>query len=303
MVALFWQCSCGAAPPAASAATDVATAASDVATAGDGSADSAQPDASPLLQKKFINIAHRGGKSLRPAHTLAAYHNALSVGADMIEVDLHASSDGIIVSIHDTTVDDTTDGSGKVKDMTWAQLAALDAGYRFTPDGGKTFPWRGKGLRIARLDEVLSEFPDTWISAEIKQAAPDITEPVISLFEQHNAVARTIFSSFSDTTLAAMRARRPDALTALGTSELALFVTQEPRDRASYKAPAPFVQPPENLVDALFVQRAHAAGMKVQPWTVNGEARMKELLSLGIDGLFTDDPARLAALVTATAAP
>lgn len=270
---------------------------------GDIAADTTAPDVSPLLQAKFINIAHRGGRLLRPAHTLVAYDNALAVGADMIEVDLHASSDGVIVSIHDATVDDTTDGSGKVKEMTWAQLAALDAGYRFTTDGGKTFPWRGKGLRIARLDQVLAAHPKTWLSAEIKQATPDIAEPVMALFEKHDAVARTIFSSFSDPALAALRARRPDALTALGVSELMVFLTLEPADLATYKAPAPFAQPPEDLVDAQFVARAHAFGMKVQPWTVNNGARMKALLALGVDGLFTDDPALLAGLVTATVAP
>lgn len=273
------------------------------AALGDVAVDSTTPAVSPLVQAKFINIAHRGGRLLRPAHTLVAYENALAVGADMIEVDLHASSDGVIVSIHDATVDDTTDGSGKVKEMTWAQLAALDAGYRFTTDGGKTFPWRGKGLRIAHLDEVLAAFPKTWLSAEIKQATPDIVEPVMALFEQHDAVSRTIFSSFSDPVLAAMRARRPDALTALGVSELMVFVTLEPTDLASYKAPAPFAQPPDNLVDAQFVSRAHLFGMKVQPWTVNDAARVKALLALGIDGLFTDDPALLAQWATATAGP
>ena len=296
LVTLMCCCAC-ASPAAPTRMADASTAATDAA------ADSGAPDLSPLLKKPFINIAHRGGKALRPAHTLVAYHNALAVGADMIEVDLHASSDGVIVSIHDATVDDTTDGSGKVKDMTWAQLAQLDAGYRFTTDGGATFPWRGKGLRIARLDEVLEEFPTAWISAEIKQVLPDITDPVMNLFEQHKAIGRTIFSSFSDTTLAAMRAHDPDALTALGTSEFALFVTQEPQEHAGYKAPAAFVQPPDNLVDAALVQRAHAAGMKVQPWTVNSEARMRELLEMGIDGLFTDNPQLLAALVTATGAP
>lgn len=296
LVTLLCCCAC-ASPALHSTSADAASAPTDAG------ADASGPDVSPLVKKPFINIAHRGGKALRPAHTLVAYHNAVAVGADMIEVDLHASSDGVIVSIHDATVDDTTDGTGKVKDMTWAQLAQLDAGYRFTTDGGKTFPWRGKGLRIARLDEVLTEFPNAWISAEIKQVLPDITDPVMKLFEQHNAISRTIFSSFSDTTLAAMRAHDPDALTALGTSEFALFVTQEPQDRAGYKAPAAFVQPPDNLVDAALVQRAHAAGMKVQPWTVNSEVRMRELLEMGIDGLFTDNPQLLATLVTETTAP
>ncbi len=287
---------CGSSDAAKVPAMDAVSALADADSApGDAAADASPgPDVSPLVQAKFINIAHRGGRLLRPAHTLVAYENALAVGADMIEVDLHASSDGVLVSIHDATVDDTTDGTGKVKEMTWAQLAALDAGYRFTTDGGKTFPWRGKGLRIARLDEVLTAFPKTWMSAEIKQSTPDIVEPVMAMFEQHNAMARTIFSSFSDPVLKAMRARRPDALTALGLSEFLIFMALEPTDLATYEAPAPFIQPPDDLVDAQLVTRAHQFGMKVQPWTVNGEARMKALLALGVDGLFTDDPALLA---------
>ncbi len=245
----------------------------------------------------FIHIAHRGGGKLRPAHTIEAYANALAVGADMIELDLHATKDGVIVSIHDYTVDDTTDGKGFVKNKTWAELSALDAGYTFTPDGGKTHPYRGKGLKIARLDEVLKTFPKTWYCVEFKQHIPSIIEPVMTLFEAHGAIDRTIFSAFVDATIWDVRKRRPDALTAMAAAELLAFENLAEVDYGSYVSPAPFMQPPEELVTAEGVAKADAFGLKVQPWTVNNPTRMKEFIAMGVHGLFTDDPKTLAAIL------
>ena len=94
------------------------------------SSTTGEPGGNLLLSDKFLNIAHRGGASLRPEETLLAFEHALAVGADVLEFDVHASSDGVIVAMHDGTVDRTTDGTGPIKAQTLAQLRALDAGYR-----------------------------------------------------------------------------------------------------------------------------------------------------------------------------
>jgi glycerophosphoryl diester phosphodiesterase len=142
--------------------------------------DSDSPSESVFLADRFLNIAHRGGARLAPEHTLVAFENALRVGADVIEFDLHATVDGVIVILHDATVDRTTDGTGVVRNMTFAELRALDAGYRFTRDGGATFPWRGKGLTIPTLEEALERFADVPITVEFKQVSSTRPSPCSS---------------------------------------------------------------------------------------------------------------------------
>ncbi|MCP4220723.1 MAG: hypothetical protein GY765_39210, partial [bacterium] len=93
----------------------------------------------------FLNIAHRGGPDLLAENTIEAYRNSLNVGADTLEGDVHMTSDGIVVVSHDATLDRCTDGTGKIMDKTYTEILTLDAGYRFTKDGGKTYPCRGLG--------------------------------------------------------------------------------------------------------------------------------------------------------------
>ncbi len=103
-----------------------------------------------------LNMAHRGGSRLAPENTLAAFEHATSLGVDVLEMDLRSSADGVVVAMHDDGVDRTTDGTGPVTGLTLADLKALDAGYRFSRDGGATFPHRGQGVSIPTLDEVLT---------------------------------------------------------------------------------------------------------------------------------------------------
>lgn len=298
---------CGAASDSP-AATDVSV---DVASSGDG-ADVVTTDApnadvaaayvvkplSALLKgKQKLNIAHRGGRRLRPGHTLEAYKHAVSVGAHLLEMDLHRTADGVLVSIHDATVDRTTDGKGLVKELTWAQLQQLDAGHTWTNDGGKTFPFRGKGLRIARADEVLKQFPKMHFSVEIKQVKPPIVDDVMTLFEQMDAVHRTVFASFADMTIAALRKRTPSAATAMAMGEMVTFSALEKDEWPTYTRPCDFVQVPSDVVTADFMARAAAHGVFVHPWTVNDAKEMKKLIGLGVDGIFTDDPDLLSGLL------
>src|SRR5687768_14873397 len=108
----------------------------------------------PVLRKTPMLVAHRGGAGLKPENTLAAFLDADALWqADMIELDVHATADGHCVVIHDPTVDRTTNGSGAVAAMTLAELQSLDAGYRFTADGGRSFPMRGQGIRVPTIED------------------------------------------------------------------------------------------------------------------------------------------------------
>src|SRR5205823_2895641 len=128
------------------------------------------------LERRVLNYAHQGGAAEAPSSTLFALSRAVSVGADALELDVHATADGELVVCHDATVDATTEGSGAIADMTMAEVAALDNGYRFTTDGGATFPYRGRGrdFGVATLRSVLEQFPSVFLNLDIKQTAPDV---------------------------------------------------------------------------------------------------------------------------------
>lgn len=247
-----------------------------------------------LRSDEFINIAHRGGGALRPEETLIAYTHALSVGAAVIEMDLHASADGVVVLMHDDTVDRTTDGSGLIRELSLEALRELDAGYDFSPDGGETHPFRAMGVQVPTLEEVLETFPDAVYLMEIKQSEPDIVPAVLALLEAHDVGTRVVVASFNDATIEAVRASPLDLQTAMSTGEMVAFVAA--MDDPEYAPPCHFIQPPWDLCSEEFVERAHTLDLKVHPWTVNGAALMEELIGRGVDGIMTDDPALLASV-------
>src|SRR5882672_6860309 len=105
-------------------------------------------------------FGHRGAAGVAPENTLASFRRARADGADVFELDVHATADGEIVVLHDPTLERTTDGAGAVSALPFAVVTRLDAGYRFTTDAGHTHPFRGRGVRVPRLAELLREFPD-----------------------------------------------------------------------------------------------------------------------------------------------
>ncbi len=115
-----------------------------------------------------INFAHRGGAKVVPEDTIEGFREGFALGGGVVECDVHASAEGTIVVIHDAVVDRTTDGTGPVAEKSVPELQSLDAGYRFSPDGGATFPWRAKGVKIPTLEALYEAFPDAPFNIEIK---------------------------------------------------------------------------------------------------------------------------------------
>ena len=134
-----------------------------------------------------INFAHRGGAKVVPEDTIEGFREGFALGAGVVECDVHASAEGTIVVIHDAVVDRTTDGTGAVAEKTVPELQSLDAGYRFSPDGGATFPWRAKGVRIPTLEALYQAFPDTAFNIEIKGRRSGIEETVFRQIEAAGA--------------------------------------------------------------------------------------------------------------------
>ncbi len=148
----------------------------------------------PYFAGAPLLIAHRGGSGLAPENTILAFRRALEWWrADLLEIDVQPTRDGDAVVIHDPTVDRTTEGSGRVAELTVTELAGLDAGYRFTPDGGASYPLRGAGVRISTLREVLETFPGTRVNVEIKDARAQ--EPVWDTVRALGAEQRVLIAA------------------------------------------------------------------------------------------------------------
>lgn len=238
-------------------------------------------------------IAHRGGSHLAPENTLAAFRNGVERwAADMIELDVQASADGHCVVMHDELVDRTTNGSGPVAAMTLAQLRQLDAGYRFTRDGGATFPFRETGVRVPTIDEVLEAHPTVRITVEVKAGAAQ--EPLFAAIRRFNAHDRVIAAGMYD---------RDRSL--FGSYEGALSGSLEElkpfwiRHRLGLgwlrRPPCDVVQLPEEwngrrLVTKRLARDLHRHGIPLHVWTVNAPADMHRLLDWGIEGLISDRP-------------
>jgi glycerophosphoryl diester phosphodiesterase len=251
--------------------------------------------------RRPLVIAHRGGAGLWPENTLHAFERALAAGADVVEMDVRSTADGTLVVHHDETVERTTDGRGRVSELTLAELKRLDAGHRWTPDGGQTFPLRGAGLTVPTLEEVFARHPEARFVVEIKQDAPPLAAALCGALREHAMTKRVLVASFWQATLDDFRRACPATATSAALTEgyqfLALFKAGL---GDSYRPPMQALQSPERLrgwqvLTREFVETAHRLNLQVHAWTINDADAMRRLLDLGVDGIITDYPDRLAA--------
>jgi glycerophosphoryl diester phosphodiesterase len=246
-----------------------------------------------------LAIAHRGGAGLWPENTLYAFERAAASGVDVIETDVRATADGELVIFHDDALGRTTEGTGPVGSLTLAQVKGLDAAYRFTTDGGRSFPLRGAGVRVPTLREVFEALPRMRFNIEPKHAAPSLAAPLCRLIREHGMTDKVLVASFSGSVLAEFRRECPEVATSAATGEVAHFLALEGAGlAASYSPPMQALQVPEHagglrLLTRAFVEAAHGRNLRVHAWTVNDEAGMRRLLDIGVDGIMTDYPDRL----------
>lgn len=254
-----------------------------------------------------IVFGHRGASGEAPENTLVAFERALEDGAEIIETDVHVTRDGEVVVAHDDDVARTTDGRGRIAAMRFREVAALDAGYRFSKDGGASHPYRGRGVRIPALREVFRRLPETRFNIEVKANDERLIEGVIGLVAEHDRAHVTLLAAADEATLAAVRAAlaRRGVAAALGASaaDVLAFVRAALGEGAPPKAPMALQIPPrfagEPLVTPALVDFAHRHDVQVHVWTVNEEDEMRRLLALGVDGIMSDFPGRLRAVVDA----
>jgi glycerophosphoryl diester phosphodiesterase len=247
--------------------------------------------------------AHRGSSGNAPENTLPSFELAVEQGADILEMDVHATSDGHIVVMHDPMLDRTTDGTGPITDITLDELKKLDAGYRFTPDDGKTFPFRGKGVTVPTLREIAERFPDVPFNIEIKECKTPNEQTAYDLLKEFGHADLTLLAAEKDFMIERIRAVEPGLPTNLcGTEVLEFLQRLFQNNWEHYTPPGSALQIPEQyeglpVLTPEMLEAAHRLGMEVHIWTVNDEADMRRLLEMGVDGIMTDYPDRLTKVV------
>ncbi len=229
-------------------------------------------------------IAHRGASGERPENTLSAYTLAVEQGADMIEIDLHRTRDEAIVVTHDELLEGLG-GAGEIAGATLAQVRALDA---------------GEGERVPTLDEVLDAFGERIaFNLELKRATDreyaGLEQAALAAVERRGLLPRMLFSSFYDPVLARLRSLSP-------TARVGLLISRKFPHRAVARAKAlgaEALHPEDSIATPELVREAHDAGLLVHVFTVDEETELRRFLDMGVDGIFTNYPRRLRAIVGA----
>lgn len=284
----------------------------------------------PWLSRRILNIAHQGGENEAPSDTMYAFKSAMAKGADMLEMDVHATADGEIVVLHDATVDRTTNGTGVVDEMTLQQIRTLDAAHWFIQDLGTVhnpsrpasdFTFRGvatgavsppagysaSDFKIPTLREVLQTFPTVPINIEIKATAPDTIpyeKTLADLLAEFGRDDDVIVVSFLDHATEMFKAWAPFVHTATATVETALFYATavqgapgSPNPRyVAMQVPMTFMG--VTVVTPDFIANAHANGLAVHVWTINDRLTMCTLVGWGVDGIMSDEPTDLEDVLT-----
>jgi glycerophosphoryl diester phosphodiesterase len=237
-------------------------------------------------------IGHRGNRAYAPENTIESLAQAVAVGADAIEFDVRVTADGIPVVHHDPTVGRTTDGRGEIGRLTFSRLRELDAGANFSTDGGKTFPYRGKGHRIPSLDEVIEAFPSTPLMIEIK--TPLAAVGVKASIEKHKAEARCLVDSLHGEALRIFAGSQiacgaSSAGSARLMRQILLGQRVTPLDFRALCVPLSFRGLP--IPVRRFAEVAPKFDCRVHVWTINSPAVATDLWRSGVNGIITDDPA------------
>lgn len=242
------------------------------------------PDAHPV-------VGHRGASGHAPENTLPSFALAISSGVDALEFDVHVSADGIPIVIHDPTLERTTDRTGAVASLPYATIREADAGAQFTPDAGRTHPFRGRGIVVPTLDDVLSAVPDLPLVIEIKTARAQ--DAAFETLERHGCRERAVVSSFDPA--AVTRFRREGWMTGAASGEASgfKFALRSPRAVPFQAFFVPVTWRGMPVPTRRFVRRARSLGVPVHVWTVNDAEVAAALWKRGCAGMIGNYPERL----------
>ena len=235
----------------------------------------------PTLTPKTYIYAHRGASGYAPENTLEAFRLAVEQGADGVELDVHFSKDGRIMVIHDALIDRTSNGQGDVTSYTYEELLSFDFGYHFYGEC--------RGIKIPTLDQVYELLAPTGmtVNVEIKSKSPDICLACHELAVKYGMEDKVIYSCFDHMQLLRMREVAPDAFVA----PLYSINLIRPWDYClNMQANASHPMKNQLRLFPEYVERCHALGIRVHPWTANKEEEIQFLLDADCDGIITNFP-------------
>jgi glycerophosphoryl diester phosphodiesterase len=253
-----------------------------------GAASNETKQTNPFRSKRTLVIPHGGGDGIFPENTLLAYDKTMAMGADVVDVDVSKSSDGVLIAFHDPTVVRITGKQGTVSRMTFAELAKLDAGWYFALKGAH--PFRGKGITIPSLESILKRFPKTLLSLDLKDESTDMNAPLCKLLSR--------YGRSNDVQILRFRKECPGVQTSATMVDVYASQNARTANDIHFIPDVRVDQPPfrigkQTLVDAESLAWAHAHGVAILTWVVNDPKDMKLLVDIGVDGIYTSYPDRL----------
>ena len=260
-----------------------------------GSQRTAHPYYTDFLPEGVHVHAHAGATHLWPDNSMMAFKGSANMGVDVLELDTQITSDGVIVVIHDDTVDRTTNGSGRVDQMTLAELQGLDAAANWSgPEGNH--PHRDTGIIVPTLREVLDAFPDVGVNIDMKSADPRVPAATCDLIRETGREHSVMVASFVQRNLREFRELCPDVATSAGPEEVRNFLILNLLGLGRATSPAaeafqvPVRQGSIPVVTRPFVRGLAERRIQLDVWTINDEAEMRRLFDMGVSGMITDRP-------------
>lgn len=244
-------------------------------------------------------MAHRGDSLNFPENTEPAFRAAAELGIDVIETDVHLTADEQVLIWHDPTLERMSGDPRKIEELPLKELKKVDAGACFSRDGGKTFPFRGRGIVPLLLEEALELFPRSRFNIDLKSDDPRLARAAAEAIRRRGAEKRVCLASFHHAVLREYRAFQPETATSLSPREIRQTILASygaPVPRAVRKGRARAIQMPEYhkgrlILTERLIKLCKKWNMAVQIWTVNDPAEMDRLFRAGADGIFSDDAA------------
>lgn len=250
-------------------------------------------------------VAHRGDSKYFPENSHPAFKSAVDLGVDIIETDVHISSDGVIFVWHDENTFQLDGDKNSVSGKSWEELSTLDLGYLYIDKDGRR-PFSSKGIGLMTFEEVLRDFPSIRFNVDLKDKQYQLVEGMVELLDKYSAFDRVVVASFHTENLKSIRRISDRVATSYGQTEVLLRVVLSKlklfRLFSHWMITPPVMQVPVvsggiNVVNRTFIKILHKRGVKIQVWTINELDEMKRLYKLGVDGIMTDDPRLLLSIV------
>lgn len=263
--------------------------------------------ANPFRTGHTLVIPHGGGDGLFPEDTMLAYERSTAMGGQVIDVDVRVSGDGVLIAFHDLTLPRTTNGTGRVDQIPYAELAELDAGYRFTLEGKQ--PYRGRNVRIPTLEAVLKQFPHMLVTLDVKDERAAVAKPICDLITRLGRTDDVYIGTDSTAQVEVFRSRCPSVRTSgTGADRRAMRAARAAGD-TSFVARQEVSQPEYRSSDGRmritpeYLAFAHSKGVAVLTWVVNRPQAMAALVAMGVDGIYTSRPDLLIKVMEETRRP